>query len=135
MLRWQVFVALAALAMGVAGCGSPMTVDGVTVLRHGITNGGPAALLTGTVHFRDGCVWADAFGESQVVVWPWSARLDHADGELVIVVDDVTLRDGDQFSIGGGQFTDVAFIRGLAGSIPDACLASLYWLGGEVSPG
>lgn len=124
-----------ALAAVLAGCGgSPMTLDGVTILRHGVMSGGPAALLTGTVHFRDGCVWADAFGEAQVVIWPTSSRLDHRDGRLVLVVDDVVLEDGDSFSIGGGQYNDIEFVRGLAGSIPDPCVANLYWLGTDINP-
>jgi hypothetical protein len=124
------------LVFAVAGCGSPgpMTLDGVTILRHKVMTDSPAALFSGTIHFRAGCVWGDAVGETQVMVWPPTSRLDRRDGHLVLVVDDVVLEDGDTFSIGGGQYKDVEFIRGLAGAIPNECLSDLYWLGNDINP-
>jgi hypothetical protein len=125
------------LALAVAACGSPgpVTVDGVTILRHKILGASPAALFSGTLHFRDGCVWGDAepSGEAQVMVWPRSSHLERRDGRLVLVVDDVVLEDGDSFSIGGGQ-EPIELIRELAGPIPDECLADLYWLGNDINP-
>ena len=125
------------LAAGIAACGppGPMSLDGVTILRHKPLSASPAALFTGTVHFRDGCVWGDldGTGEAQVMVWPPDSRLEHRDGRLVLVVDAVVLTDGDGFSIGGGQ-EPIEFIRELAGPIPDECLADLYWLGSDINP-
>jgi hypothetical protein len=131
-------VAAIVLASSIAACGSPgpMTLDGVTILRHGFMNGYPAALFAGTVHFREGCVWADAegSGESQVIIWPPMSRLEHRDSRLVLLVDGIVLEDGDSFSIGGGQ-EPPEFARELAGPIPEACVTELYWLGGpDINP-
>ena len=134
-MRARFFLASIVLTSAVAACGTPgpMTVDGVTILRHKPLEGSPAALFEGTVHFRDGCVWGDdSSGETQVIVWPPSARLEHRDGRLVLVLDDVMLEDGDRFSIGGGQ-EPADFIRELAGPIPDQCRADLYWLGSDIN--
>lgn len=135
-MRLRSSVVVVVLISSIAACGppGPMSLDGVTILRHKFLTASPAALFTGTVHFRDGCVWGDAepTGEAQVMVWPPSSRLPHRDGRLVLVVDDVVLEDGDSFSIGGGQ-EPVAFIRELAGPIPDECLADLYWLGSDIN--
>lgn len=136
-MRYRGGILAIGLAFAAAACGSPgpVTVDGISLLRRGVMNGYPAALFTGTVHFRDGCVWADSATDTQVMVWPPSATLVRGiEGQLVLVVDGIELEDGDSFSIGGGQFDDIEFIRSLAGGIPEACRAGLYWLGSEMVP-
>jgi len=126
-----------ALALAAAACvaGSPAMLDGVTILRYGLLNGSPAALITGTIDFRDGCVFIDANGEGQVVIWPSSTTLQHAGEEVVVVAQGLTLHDRDVVKLGGGQYSDVQFVRGLTGSIPDVCLADLYWLASSVEIG
>jgi hypothetical protein len=124
-------------ALGVAGCGppGPMTLDGVTIMRHGFMDGGPAALYTGPVRFEEGCVVASAGLDAAFVpvIWPPTAALSHAGDELVVLVNGLVIHDGDQASIGGGEYKDVDFVEQLSGPIPEACRAEYYWLAGEVS--
>jgi hypothetical protein len=126
------------LAIGIAACGppGPMTLDGVTIMRHGVMNGGPAALLEGaTIVFRDGCVGTDVLptGEFEPIIWPASAFLSHQGDELVLVVDGLVIHHLDAANVGGGEVNDVAFVEQLSGAIPEACRSDLYWLAGEVS--
>jgi len=124
------------LAFAVAACGSPgpMTVDGVTIMRHGFMNGGPAALYTGPVKFERGCVVGDMPDAAFTpIIWPPTASLGHQGNELVLLVDGLVIHDGDQASIGGGEYTDVEFVEQLSGPIPEACRAEYYWLAGEVT--
>lgn len=102
-----------------------MTLDGFTIMRHGFMNEGPAALYTGPVEFRNGCVGAVAgtdatSGGLMPIVWPPTARLARETGELVLIVDDLIIHRGDVVSIGGGEYNDVAFIEQLSGRIPGA---------------
>jgi hypothetical protein len=124
------------LSLCVAGCAWPgsMTLDGVTIMRHGFMNGGPAALYTGPIRFENGCIVGDlpdaAFAP---IIWPPLSRLSHEGSDLVLVVDGLVIHDGDQLKVGGGEYTDLGFVEQLSGPIPDACRAELYWLAGEVS--
>ena len=127
-----------ALGVGVAACGTPgpMTLDGVTIMRHGVMNGGPAALLEGaTIVFRDGCVGTDVLptGEFEPIIWPPTAVLSHQGDELVLVVDGLAIHHLDAIDVGGGEYHDLAFVEQLSGAIPQACRAKLYWLAGEVT--
>jgi hypothetical protein len=120
----------------VAACGSPgpMTLDGVTIMRHGFMNGGPAALLSGTtIVFRDGCVGTDLTTGFEPIIWPPMARLGHEGDELVLVVDGLVIHHLDAANVGGGEYADAAFVEQASGAIPDACRADRYWLATEIS--
>jgi hypothetical protein len=124
------------LALGIAACGSPgpMTLDGVTIMRHGVMNGGPAALYTGPIRFKDGCVVGDMpDAEFVPIIWPPTASLSHEGNALVLVVNGLVIHDGDEAAIGGGEYQDIDFVEQLSGAIPEACRGELYWLAGEVS--
>ena len=126
------------LALGVVACGSPgpMTVDGITIMRHGAMNSGPAALLSGaTIVFRDGCVGTDMLptGEFEPIIWPPTARLSHEGDELVLVVDGLVIHHLDAANVGGGEYDDLTFVEQLSGAIPAACRSDRYWLATQVT--
>lgn len=125
------------LALAVAACGSPgpMTVDGVTIMRHGYLNARPAALLErATIVFRNGCVGTDVLptGDFEPIIWPPSARLSHEGEQLVLVVDGLVIHHLDAADVGGGEYNDIAFVERMSGAIPAACRAGRYWLATEV---
>jgi hypothetical protein len=135
MGRREAFLAVGLFSCA-AACGSPgpMTLDGVTIMRHGPTNVGPAALYTGPVALKDGCVAQGAGLDADLIpiIWPPTAGLSHQADAVVVLVDGLVVHDGDVVSIGGGEI-DAAFAEELSGPIPAACRADLYWLAGEVS--
>jgi hypothetical protein len=121
--------ALIAIALSVAACGGSVVADGVTMLRTGLMNGGPTAIANGTLHFRDGCVWLqEAPDVSVVVLWPFGANLDASTGSLAVTLENKRYVEGDVVTLGGGEVNDVAYVRSLVGTIPDACLTARYWL-------
>ena len=126
------------MALVLADCGppGPITLDGVTIMRHKFLTESPAALLDGaTIEFRDGCVGTDVLptGQFEPIIWPPTASLAHQGVELVLVVDGLLIHHLDAVSVGGGEVNDLAFVEQLSGPIPEACRANLYWLAGEVS--
>ena len=132
--------AILAVALGftISACGSPgpMTLDGVTIMRHGVMDGGPAALLSGaTIAFRNGCVGTDILptGDFEPIIWPPTARLSHVGDELVLVVDGLVIRHLDAANVGGGEYADTPFVEQLSGPIPGACRADRYWLATQVT--
>lgn len=128
--------ASALMLLVVGGCaGSPVTADGVTLLRSGFLMGSPAALNSGTMDFSTGCVVLDQGGiggERYVVIWPSGTTFERVDDVLSVVVGDLAIHDGDVLSLGGGAYKGRAEVEGLTGSIPSVCLADRYWLATSV---
>lgn len=122
-------VLLGLLVASAVGCsGSSLTVAGVTMLKMGFTTGGPSALIKGTLDFRDGCIWLrEAPNVSVIVLWPQNATLDSAAGVLSVTVDSAQFVEGDELTLGGGELTDVEFVRSLVGPIPETCITARYW--------
>lgn len=124
--------AVLALAIMVGACGSrgtPQTVNGVTLLRFGYLNGSPAALLHGRVSFANGCVSLEgAPGVPVTGLWSPGTRLDNSTGILRIIVDGVPFAEGDELSMGGGEYADEEFVVSLVGPIPEQCRGEHYWL-------
>jgi hypothetical protein len=102
--------ALAAIML--VGCSAPSPVpDGIALPRHGWTGGGPAALGSGTLQVHDGClVLRQDDGTSYLIVWPGAARLAIAQGVPAVTIGDRTARLGDEIHLGGGYYTDLAFV-------------------------
>jgi hypothetical protein len=130
--KWTLRGAGITLAMLVGACGSkgtPQVVNGVTLLRFGYLNGSPAALLHGRVSFANGCVsLEDAPGVPVTGLWSSGARLDNSTGILRIIVNDVPFAEGDELSMGGGEYADEEFVVSLVGPIPQRCRGEHYWL-------
>jgi hypothetical protein len=125
------------LAWLLAACGppGPVTLDGTTIMRHGLLAAKPAALLErATIVFRNGCVGTEVLptGEFQPIVWPPTAFLSHQEDAVALVVDGLVIHHLDRANVGGGEI-DADFAEELSGPIPAACRADRYWLAGDVS--
>lgn len=140
-----------AVAVGqalVAGPGQTGPGDGsewgpLAVMR---MNGGMAALNTGVLRITDRCVFLEsAGGDSELLVWPADrTRWNAADGTIGFAQPEwsqLTLRDGEAVSLGGGG--DSAGEGGVSGAEwaasvdwvapPDAsCPMEVRWYVGEV---
>lgn len=125
---------IAALGLGVflAGCGArgvPEVANGVTLLRFGYLNGSPTARLDGRVSFANGCASLEAApGVPVTALWSSTTRLDTSNGILRIVVDGVPFAEGQELSMGGGEYSDEEFVTSLVGPIPEPCRGERYWL-------
>lgn len=109
--------------------GTPQVANGVTLLRFGQLNGSPAALLHGRISFANGCASVEeAPGAAVTGLWSSGTRLDTSTGTLRIIVDGVAFREGDEVSMGGGEYKDEEFVVSLVGSIPDSCRGDRYFL-------
>jgi hypothetical protein len=129
----------AALTALVAACSGSTSLDGVTLWRHGLLAGSPAAIIGGRLDFTTGCVGIapeEPGFETLVVVWPMDAHLERLDGEVVIEVGGIALQRGDEVAIAGGEY-DADTIEAVAGPIPRACagVSDRYWLAGETKRG
>ena len=117
----------------IVGCGGPVTADGITILRYGPQIGGPAALTSGTLRFISGCVILeniDANGAptGQLVIWPPGTDLRVVDGQVFVAVGAVLATDGDEVRLGGGQYSDQAWVEKLVDAPVGPCESNLYWL-------
>lgn len=122
-------IGLAALLAACSPMGTRQVVNGVTLLRFGYLNGSPAALVHGRISFANGCASMEAApGVPVTALWPSSTRLDMSTGVLRIVVDGVSFAEGDELSMGGGEYGDETFVISLVGPIPDSCRGDRYWL-------
>lgn len=127
------------LGLTLAGCtGSPVVLDGTTMLRYGFLTGSPTALLTGTIRFDAGCIWLEHVDVPEVrelILWPPRTGLDNSGGVLRVIDGGVTLADGDPVTMGGGQYKDLQTVQGFVGPVPSECVTSLYWLATDVTAG
>jgi hypothetical protein len=109
--------------------GAPQIVNGVTLLRFGYLNGGPTGLFHGRVSFVNGCVSLEGVpGVPVTGLWSSGTRLDNSTSTLRIVVDGVPFAEGDELSMGGGEYEDEEFVESLVGPIPEQCRGEHYWL-------
>lgn len=121
--------ALAWLLLACGAQGRPQVANGVTLLRFGTLSGSPAALLHGRISFANGCVSIEAEpGVAVTGLWSSNTRLDSSTGLLRIIVDGVPFSEGDEVSMGGGEYEDEAFVVSLVGTIPATCRGEHYWL-------
>lgn len=119
------------MALAVVGCAPGNDVaGGITMLRYGPMPGSPAAIATGTLRLRDGCIWLDDGEEpAAVVLWPWSAHFGAIEAPLRVVVGNVFAADGDTVQMAGGEYLDqMDFVETLVGSVPEPCRVDRYWL-------
>lgn len=138
-------VGLKGVLVGVltAACtGTPMTLGGVTLLRFGFLTGSPTGLAQGVLRIERGCTWIeqapamDAPGRFvRPILWPGAAQLSQAAGELRVVLDGVTFSDGNEITIGGGEYNDRVFVESLVGPLPADCVADSYVLATKVERG
>jgi len=129
MVRSGMTAAVAVLLLACGSRGVPQVSNGVTLLRFGQLNGSPAALLSGRISFANGCASVEAApGVPVTGLWSSSTRLDTSTAALRIVIDGVAFSEGDEVSMGGGEYEDEQFAVSLVGSIPDTCRGERYWL-------
>lgn len=126
------FVGSLAIAFSVAACGAAPVPDGYVFPTRSTGNSGAAALLTGTVIERNGCLYVQpAAGTEYLVIWPDSLRLVIDDMGLPTIMDgsDVVARVGDVVRVGGGESASKA-----GGAVTQRCPGKV-WEGGEIVPG
>lgn len=105
------------------------------MLRTGFLTGGPTALASGTLEFRDGCIWLmEAPGASVLVLWPHDADLDTSAGAIAVTFQNHRFAEGDRMTLGGGEEKDLEHVRSLVGSLPDECITDRYWLTTTITP-
>jgi hypothetical protein len=121
-------MALAALLVACGPRGMTETANGVTLLRFGQLNGSPAALLHGRLSFANGCASLGAAPGPVTGLWSSGTRLDVSNGVLRVVVDGTAFAEGDELSMGGGEYSDEAFVVSLVGPIPESCRGEHYLL-------
>lgn len=120
---------LAVLLVACSPTGTPQVVNGVTLLRFGYLFGSPAGLFHGRVSFANGCASLETGpGAPVTALWSSSTRLDTSTGALRIVVDGVPFAEGEELSMGGGEYGDEEFVISLVGAIPQPCRGEHYWL-------
>jgi hypothetical protein len=128
-IRTGAAIGLAMLLVACGQRGAPQVMNGVTLLRFGQLNGSPDALLRGRISFSNGCAsLRDAQGVLVTGMWSSGTRLDNMSGTLMIVVDGVPFAEGDEISMGGGEYSDEAFVVSLVGPIPEPCRGERYWM-------
>jgi hypothetical protein len=128
---------VASIVMVVAACASPVssplpTMPPATagmVLPTYEPGGGayPAALATGTIEIKGSCVvLRDTM--DHVLIWP-SGTSAHMEGGSIVVASPAgpTLREHQQVSVGGGEFTVANFPRSITG-LNDECRDMSLWL-------
>jgi hypothetical protein len=130
--RRHILVSLTAVAAVLVGCGprgTAETAKGVTLLRFGHLNGSPAGLVSGRLSFANGCVSLEAApGVPVTGMWASGTRLDTSTGVVRLVVDGTAFAEGDELSMGGGEYTDEVSVVSLVGTIPGSCRGEHYWL-------
>jgi hypothetical protein len=119
-------------AVLLASCGGPISAEGITLFRYGLQTGGPAALIRGTLAFRDGCVLLRTEGQVLMVthwtiLWPPATDLRVVDGQLAVALDGEIAFHGDEVELGGGGQGDQAFVEQLVGPVGN-CETETYWM-------
>ena len=106
--------------------------------RHGWSDSGPAALGLGRLRLDQGCLFlqGDADGTSYLVVWPPDTAVVLDAGAPAVRIGGATIRLGDQVQLGGGFYSDLAFVaEELRGSVlPPACITPEVFMATEVVP-
>ena len=128
-IRLGAAIGLATLLAACGPRGTPQVMNSVTLLRFGQLNGSPDALLHGRISFANGCAGVrDVQGVLATGMWSSGTRLDNTSGTLRIVVDGVSFAEGDEISMGGGEYSDEDFVVSLVGPIPESCRVEHYWM-------
>ncbi len=130
--------AVAAVSVSVAACGpqpaSPADGDArpstAFLARHGPMNGGPAAIVLGTLVERDDCLLLDLPGGAALALWPPDASAWVIDGVTTIVDGRgrPAVAVGGQASFGGGYDYPLDWAEAQAGPIPERCRTPTYLL-------
>ena len=126
-----------ALAFLLAACGGTHTASGLTLLRYGPMTGTPAALANGTLRFLSGCTILENIDpngapKGQVILWPPGTDIVVRDGLTHVAVGGTLATDGDEVQLGGGQYSDQAWVEHMVGDVK-ACRSDRYWLASSMS--
>lgn len=128
-------VRLAALLLGatlaVAGCDASIA----SLPTHRMTDGGPAAILPGTLIDRAGCIFLRSATAEHLVLWPPGfGRV----GTQIVRSGNPVAQIGELVELTGGEYRDDAFeflqSELLQNDVPAACRSPLYWLATAVVP-
>ena len=133
--------AVVGLALALAACGpSPASPAGgdarpstAFLARHGPMNGGPAAIVMGTLVERDGCLLVDRPGGgpgTALALWPPDASAWVIDGVTTIVDGRgrPAVAVGGELSFRGGYDYPLDWAEAQAGPIPERCRTPTYLL-------
>jgi hypothetical protein len=119
------------LGLALAACnpGTPLHGGELVLLRWGHLDARPLGLMTGQLSFAGGCVGVEGVpGQRSVVLWPPDTRFDRSTGALRVLVEGRAFNEGDPLRLGGGGYSDQAWMRQLVGPVPAACEADQYIL-------
>jgi hypothetical protein len=61
-------------------------------------------------------------------LWPPDSRFASPTDSTKFIIQGRTLTEGDRVSMGGGEYTDRAFVESLVGTDPESCRGDRYWL-------
>jgi len=98
--------------------------------RHKPMNGGPAAIVSGTLVERDGCLLLEVAGGTALALWPPDASAWVIDG-MTTIVDGKgrpAVAVGGMASFGGGYDYPLDWAETQAGPIPERCRTGTYIL-------
>ena len=127
--RAAVLLSTCLLAAGCGMQGTPLANQGITLLRYGQLEAFPAALVTGQLSLANGCVsLTDDEGRPVTALWPPDSRFASSTDATKLIIQGRTLTEGDPVSMGGGEYTDRAWVESLVGTIPESCQGDRYWL-------
>jgi hypothetical protein len=98
--------------------------------RHKPMNGGPAAIVSGTLVERDGCLLLEVAGGTTLALWPPDASAWVIDGVTTIVDGKgrPAVAVGGPASFGGGYDYPLDWAETQAGPIPERCRTGTYIL-------
>jgi hypothetical protein len=116
-------LAAAAACLALAGCSGEdwqvLDADGVSIVLQPDSDGGDGALLTGVLTVVDGCLGVtDDFGDTHVVHWPASTRLESEDPLRIAFEHGGPVGIGDPVGLGGGGRPDG---RVAGAPVPEEC--------------
>jgi len=103
-------------------------MTGIRLPSHHLAGEGPAALKTGTLTDRGGCLFIEAGPDRSAVIWPQGFSRD---GDLIYQGDRMIARVGSLIELGGGGYSEdqYNFLRTLMDQdLPSACREGAYWL-------
>ena len=93
-------------------------------------NGGPAAIVGGTLLARDGCLLFDDGFVKSLPLWPPGTTAWVVDGVIVIgdPAGNIAARAGEEARFGGGTDYPLDWAEEQVGDIPPACEVGNYTL-------
>lgn len=122
---------------GTEGSSSPPTVGSseigsVPLPIHHLTSS-PEGLLLGNLREEGDCLFGAGRDPRdralRLIIWPPGTVAKVVNEVVTVTLPSGTLRVGDDFDAGGGEYTDRRFVeRAIGRPIPEACATQRFWL-------